>query len=108
MNQEFFEYDNNINRKIKILGTNMSEVSILVVGVFGAVLLGGVLSTLGVPSTPYFLFVLLLFVAGIIALRRINKKDHPSFLLSFLSYRLFQPKKIKMLSMKLQFKEKKS
>lgn len=101
MQNKFFEYDNNINKRIKVFGINLSEIAILIVGVFGAVLLGGLLSTLGVPALPFFLGVIVLFIISLILLKRTNKKDHPSYLLSFISYRIFQPKKIKTRGLKL-------
>ena len=101
-----YEYEPAVNKPIKIFGIAIGEMAILIIGVGGLVILGGVISTIGVNPQIYYLFVVALFFLGILVLKRANKHDQNDYLISWISFKLFQPKKMKLLRNKITTKNK--
>lgn len=93
----FYEYNKLVNRPVKVGGVPMKELFFVVVGFAGLILLAAIVKTLFDWSHwSYYLVCIVLLIVSVIILKKANKHDHPSFLLSFISYRFIQPKKIKL------------
>ena len=88
--------------KPRILGVPISELKIVMVAFMLFVLIGGLLMVLNIYSRIYFLVVVLLFLCSFPILRRLNKKNHPTFIMSLISFRLNQPKRISVVSSKIK------
>lgn len=95
----FKGHNPNINRPIVVYGINLMDLIILIVAAVVLLLLSGVLNVFTSSSVPSFVFLVVVILLGMafMVLRKANKKGHRQYLLSWLSFRFFQPKRIKHL-----------
>ncbi|WPP51839.1 hypothetical protein [Catalinimonas niigatensis] len=85
-----------IERKAQLLGLPMQDLFALLFGLALAMVLGIVINFFMPVSKYYFFAVLVGTIAAFFLLKRINLRQHPSFLFSLLSYRFFQPKRLEV------------
>lgn len=85
-----------LERKSYVLGIPMMECGILVCLLLSLMILGGIAGVFIQVSGWFYLTSLGLILALYLVLRRAARAHHPSFLLSWISYHFFQPKKILM------------
>ena len=79
-----------------VLGIPMLECGILVCLLMSLMILGGIAGVFMQVSGWFYLISLILILGLYLILRRAAQQNHPSFLLSFISYHFFQPDKILM------------
>jgi uncharacterized membrane protein YjjP (DUF1212 family) len=102
----YFNYNEHINKKVKLLGVDLQEFLFVVVLFAVMLVVGGFINSM---VGGHWLLTLLTFATPVVAMRGLrwaNRKGHPSFLFSFMSYRLFQPKKIRPVSSTILFRKK--
>ncbi|UZS00060.1 hypothetical protein [Chondrinema litorale] len=81
-----------IEKKSQIFGVSFQDAFILILFFVTASILGAVVNLFfPIPKWYHLVNVTLLFV-GYFVLKRINKKKHATFLMSFISFYLMQPK----------------
>ena len=85
-----------IERKAQLLGLPMQDLFALLFGLSLAIVAGIILNFVVAVSKYYFLAVLASVVGAFFLLKRINRRKHPSFLFSYLSYHLWQPRKLEV------------
>lgn len=79
-----------------ILGMPVSDLVLLLFLLIGLVMLGGVLGAFFKVSKYYYLFSLLAIVVLHFLLKYLNRKKHPTFIKSAISYLWMQPGKIEI------------
>jgi len=85
-----------LERKSYVLGIPMMECGVLVCLLLSLMILGAIAGIFIPLSGWFYLISLALILILYIILRRAAKQNHPSFLLSWVSYHFFQPFKILM------------
>jgi hypothetical protein len=84
-----------INDPVRIFGINFYDLAITVgVMLLLIILLAGVNILADFFPPIAFLVVFLIFIVVVFIMKFANKQNHPQFLLAYISYFLFQPKKI--------------
>lgn len=79
-----------IEKESKVIGMTFSELSVVLGVAFAGMIIIGIFN-LGIYA---YLTVMLITVAMFFISRWANKNKCPNFLLSYMSYKLFQPKRI--------------
>lgn len=92
---KFYEYNKHVNAQVKVFGMAFKDLLIVTGGLTLLILIGAFFNII-IQIVPgwYYLFLFGIYFASIIVLRRANKNDHPSFLVSVISFRLLQAKYI--------------
>ncbi|WKN44919.1 hypothetical protein [Tunicatimonas pelagia] len=85
-----------IEKKAQLLGLPMQDLFALLFGLSLAMVAGIILNFFIAVSKYYFLAVLVSVVGAFFLLKRINRQKHPSFLFSYLSYRLWQVRRLEV------------
>ena len=85
-----------IERKAQLLGLPMQDLFALLFGLSLAIVVGIILNFFVAVSKYYFLAVVVSVVGAFFLLKRINRRKHPSFLFSYLSYHLWQARKLEV------------
>ena len=83
-----------IEKKSQVLGLGFSEIGLIVLLFAMLFILGNTLAMFIYVSGWYYLISLGLVLASVLILRFNNKKKHPSYLMSLISFYFFQPKRI--------------
>ncbi|EMR00617.1 hypothetical protein [Cesiribacter andamanensis] len=83
-----------IERKSRILGMPAGDLLLLLSLLVLLVLLGGIMGTFLKVSKYYYFSSLLAVLMLQFFLRYLNRRKHPSFLASWISYRFLQARKI--------------
>lgn len=90
-----------VNEPILVFKIEFSELLILFSSVMLISLLGGVVNAILYPVAKWLLPIILLYtISMIIILRYGNKQKERGFLLSYLSYKIWQPRHIKFYTRK--------
>lgn len=90
-----YNYIKRVNTSPKLFGVRMSDMIYLMLEMVILFVAGAVIKALWTDFTFwYFLFVLLQGIGLYTILYFANKKDHPSFLMSYIAKRFFQPRRI--------------
>lgn len=101
----FYFYNKKVNEPVKVWKIQLNEFFMLLIGLsIVLVLYAFVVSTFSIGASAMWGFVVIpvIAIAGVIFLRKVNAKNHPSYLLSFISHRFFQPKIIKVSKVKIR------
>jgi len=85
-----------INRQVRLLGLPLQDMFLLLFIMSLSILLGIVLNFFVAMSKYYFWSVLLGSLVVYILLRRLNYYQHPSLVFSYLSWRFWQPRSLKL------------
>ncbi|MEM6342966.1 MAG: hypothetical protein AAF927_03765 [Bacteroidota bacterium] len=83
-----------LERKSWVLGLPLNQIGLLLCLFLVLTVGGSLLSVLLALPWWYYLASLALVLSLYLLLRKAAKRQHPDFLLSFLSYRYFQPDEI--------------
>jgi hypothetical protein len=83
-----------LERKSWVLGLPMTQIGLLICLFLVLTVLGSLIAIVVAVSGWYYLGTTFLTLALYLLLRRAARKQHPDYLLSFLSYRFYQPQRI--------------
>lgn len=92
-----------IERKSVILGMPVGDLLLLLSLLVALVLLGGVLGTFIRVSKYYYFGSLLFLIVLQFILRYLNRRKHPTYLASWISYHFLQPRRINITSKFFQY-----
>jgi len=85
-----------IEKQAHLLGLPMTDLFALLFVMSLAIVLGIVLNFMIPMSKYYFWGIILLAGLSYLLLKRLNRKKHPSRLFSYLSYRFWQPRHLRL------------
>lgn len=85
-----------IERPSQVLGMNLQDIFILVGLFLGSVFAMGILGNMVTVSRWVYLVIILAEVALMLFFRYLSTKKPPGFLMAWISFRLFQPRRIRV------------
>jgi hypothetical protein len=85
-----------INRQVRLLGLPLQDMFLLLLIMSLSIVLGIVLNFFVAMSKYYFWSVLLGSLVVYVLFRRLNHYQHPSLVFSYLSWRFWQPRSLKL------------
>lgn len=83
-----------IEKKSQILGLGFTEIGLIILLFACLFIIGNLIGMFTQISGWYYLCSLVLVLLLVLILRFNNRKKHPSYLMSLLSFYFFQPKRV--------------
>lgn len=83
-----------IEKRAKVYGLSPIDLGLVLCSVVVLMVAGAVVDMFIPVGGGFYLFVLVFFCVSVGVLRKTSSKKNPTYLLSWISYHFFQPKKI--------------